>query len=116
MPVAVGLRLWLSGIVIYNLVCGVLAIIDPKVLDALFPGSAALWGLESRGSIQLNVNIFSEAFGSVGLICNLQCEKHTIWPFFNSKPGTVKCVLFFCQGKPPAVSSKIETSQKVMSE
>ena len=48
MPVALGLRLWLSGIVIYNLVCGVLAIIDPKVLDALFPGSAALWGLESR--------------------------------------------------------------------
>ena len=38
------------------------------------------------------------------------------WPYFDSKPGTVKCVLFFCQGKPPAVSSKSETSQKVMLE
>ena len=44
---ALGLRLWLSGIVIYNVVSGVLAILNPSVLDALFPGSAAVFGRES---------------------------------------------------------------------
>merc|ERR1712023_249763 len=44
---ALALRLWLFGIVVYNLISGVLAIMDPKVLDTLFPGSAAIFGEES---------------------------------------------------------------------
>ena len=47
MPDALGLRLWLSGIVTYNVVSGVLAIVNPAVLNALFPGSAAIFGEES---------------------------------------------------------------------
>ena len=36
----------MSGIVLYNALSGVLAIINPSTLDALFPGSAALFGTE----------------------------------------------------------------------
>ena len=46
-PSSVFSRVWLSGIVIYNVVSGVLAILNPRVLDALFPGSAAIFGRES---------------------------------------------------------------------
>ena len=40
-------RVWISLIVLYNLICGVLAIADPLKLDALFPGSAAIFGTET---------------------------------------------------------------------
>ena len=37
-------RLWMAAIVLYNVACGFLAIVDPSVLEKLFPGSAALFG------------------------------------------------------------------------
>ena len=41
------LRLWMSDITLYNIVAGVLAIVDPAVLEALFPGSRAIFGMKS---------------------------------------------------------------------
>jgi hypothetical protein len=40
-------RVWISLIVVYNVICGVLAIVDPARLDALFPGSASIFGTET---------------------------------------------------------------------
>ena len=40
------LQAWISAIVLYNVLSGVLAITNPQILDALFPGSAAIFGTE----------------------------------------------------------------------
>ena len=53
------LQLWISVIVLYNFVSGVLAIYNPLVLDALFPGSAELFGTTST--------MFSRVLGSYAL-------------------------------------------------
>merc|ERR1712149_48436 len=37
----------MSLIVLYNIIGGVLAITNPSILEALFPGSAALFGMQS---------------------------------------------------------------------
>ena len=40
-------RIWISLIVLYNVICGILAIIDPSLLEVLFPGSAAIFGTKT---------------------------------------------------------------------
>ena len=53
------LQVWISVIVLYNFVSGILSIYNPMVLDAIFPGSAALFGTTST--------MFSRVLGSYAL-------------------------------------------------
>jgi len=53
------LQVWISVIVLYNFVSGILSIYNPMVLDAIFPGSAELFGTTST--------MFSRVLGSYAL-------------------------------------------------
>ena len=50
---------WIFLIVLYNFISGILSIYNPMVLDAIFPGSAALFGTTST--------MFSRVLGSYAL-------------------------------------------------
>jgi len=50
---------WISLIVAYNVICGVLAIVNPARLEALFPGSEKIFGTETT--------ILSRVLGSYAL-------------------------------------------------
>ena len=52
-------RIWISAIMLYNVICGILSIINPSILEVLFPGSATLFGTKST--------MFSRVLGSYAL-------------------------------------------------
>ena len=52
-------RIWISVIMLYNVICGILSIINPSILEVLFPGSATLFGTKST--------MFSRVLGSYAL-------------------------------------------------
>ena len=53
------LQVWIFLIVLYNFISGFLSIYNPMVLDAIFPGSVALFGTTST--------MFSRVLGSYAL-------------------------------------------------
>ena len=53
------LRAWISIIVLYNFISGIISIYNPMVLDNIFPGSSELFGTTST--------MFSRVLGSYAL-------------------------------------------------
>ena len=79
-------RLWIAAIVAYNLVSGVLAILDPAALERVFPGSAEIFGTEAS---MLSRVLGSYALSIAGVRAVFVLRPHSneafwsvIWTFF----------------------------------